>query len=150
MDEQDVVAWISALPGIEIVDDQGDHYFFADPTQPANNRLPFATVMTADRYDQFSGLDRPGVYRLNIGVRPATYRALFGPTPFPQDPAASGHDFTALDTVMPHPVYGSMFWLCVLNPSAETFTDVQPLLEEAREVALERAQRARPRQEANG
>jgi hypothetical protein len=143
MDEQAVVAWISALPGIEIVEDQGDHYFFADPTQPADNRLPFATVMTADRYDQFSELDRPGVYRLNIGVSPATYRARFGPEPFPRDAAESGHDFAALDTVMPHPVYGSMFWLCVLNPSEETFARVQPLLEEAREAALERARRAR-------
>jgi hypothetical protein len=143
MDEQAVVAWISALPGIEIVEDQGDHYFFADPTQPAHNRLPFATVMTADRYDQFSNLDRPGVYRLNVGVSPATYRARFGPEPFPKDPAASSHDFAALDTIMPHPVYGAMFWLCVLNPSEATFAEVQPLLEEARALALERARRAR-------
>ena len=143
MDEQAVIAWISALPGIEVVEDKGDHYFFADPTQPADNRLPFATVMTADRNDQFSHLDRPGVYRLNIGVHPATCRARFGPAPFPQDPAESGHDFAALDTVMPHPIYGTMFWLCVLNPSAATFASVQPLIEEARAVALERAQRAR-------
>ena len=143
MDEQVVIAWISALPGIEIVEDQGDHYFFADPTQPANNRLPFATLMTGDRYDDFSRLDRPGVYRLNIGVSPATYRARFGPQSFPQDPAESGYDFAVLDTVMPHPVYGSMFWLCVLNPSEETFAGVQPLVEEARQVAWERAQRAR-------
>lgn len=143
MDEHEVIAWISALPGIEVMEDQGDHYFFADPTQPVDHRLPFATVMTADRYDQFSQLDRPGVYRLNIGAPPATYRARFGPEGFPADAAESGHDFAALDTVMPHPVYGSMFWLCVLNPSAATFAEMQPLLEEARVVALERAQRAR-------
>ena len=143
MDELAVIAWIGALPGIEIVEDQGDRYFFADPTQPANNRLPFATVMTADRYDQFSNLDRPGTYWLNIGVGPSTFRAFFGPEPFPKDPAESGYDFTALDTVMPHPVYGSMFWLCVLNPSADTFLVLQPFLEEAREVALDRAHRSR-------
>jgi hypothetical protein len=142
MDEQTVVAWISALPGIEVVEDQGDHYFFADPTQPAHNRLPFATVMTADRYDQFSHLDRPGVYRLNIGVSPATYRARFGAEPFPRDPAESSYDFIALDTIVPHPVYGSMFWLSVLNPSEETFASVQPLIEEARQLALQRAGRA--------
>ncbi len=142
MDEQAVIAWINALPGIEVVEDKGDHYFFADPTQPPDNRLPFATVMTTDRYDQFSHLDRPGVYRLNIGVSPTTYRARFGPEPFPADPAESGHDFAALDTVMPHPVYGKMFWLCVLNPSAATFASVQPLIEEARTVALNRARPA--------
>ena len=32
-----------------------------------------------------------------------------------------GHDFTALDRIMPHPVYGKMYWVCVLNPSDETF-----------------------------
>ena len=142
MDEKVVIDWISGLPGIEVVEDKGDHYFFADPTQPANNRLPFATVMTADRYDHFSHLDRPGVSRLNIGVSPSTYRARFGPEQFSQDPAESGHDFAALHTVMRHPVYGTMFWLCVLIPSAATFTSVQPLIEEARTVALERAQRA--------
>jgi len=142
MDEQTVVAWISALPGIEVVEDQGDHYFFADPTQPAHNRLPFATVMTADSYDQFSHLDRPGVYRLNIGVSPATCRVHFGAEPFPRDPAESGYDFTALDSIVPHPVYGSMFWLSVLNPSEETFASVQPLIEEARQLALQRAGRA--------
>ncbi len=142
MDEQAVVAWISALAGIEVVEDQGDHYFFAGSTQPANNRLPFATVMTADRYDQYSRLDREGVYRLNIGVSPPTYRARFGPEPFPTDAAEGGHDFAALDTIMPHPVYSSMFWLCVLNPGEATFAEVQPLLEEARRVALERARRA--------
>ncbi|MCA9878995.1 MAG: hypothetical protein KC442_14485 [Thermomicrobiales bacterium] len=144
MDQQAVITWISALPGIEIVATEGDAYFFADPSQPAANRLPFATVMTSDRYDQFSQLDRPGVYRLNLGVSPATFRGRFGPTPFPADPTASGHDFAALDTIMPHPVYGSMFWLCVLNPSDTTFTELQPLLEEARQVALTRARRASP------
>jgi hypothetical protein len=34
-------------------------------------------------------------------------------------------DFTALDQIMPHPVYGQMFWVCVLNPSPETFEAVQ-------------------------
>jgi hypothetical protein len=150
MDEQAVIAWISALPGIEVVEDKGDHYFFVDPTQPADNRLPFATVMTADRYDQFSHLDRSGVYRLNIGVSPVTYRARFGPAPFPKDPSESGYDFAALDTIMPHPVYGSMFWLCVLNPSEETFARLQPLIGEAREVALGRAERARPKPETIG
>jgi len=33
---------------------------------------------------------------------------------------------TALDQLMPHPVYGRMFWVCVLNPSDVTFQKVQP------------------------
>ena len=38
---------------------------------------------------------------------------------------------------MPHPVYGRMYWVCVLNPSDETFaTKVQPLLAEAYDMAV--------------
>ena len=37
---------------------------------------------------------------------------------------------------MPHPVYGWMSWVCVLNPSAETFKTMQPLLAEAYDLAV--------------
>jgi hypothetical protein len=50
---------------------------------------------------------------------------------------SSDYDFTALDQVMPHPVYGRQYWVCVLNPSDETFeTKVRPLLAEAYEMAV--------------
>jgi hypothetical protein len=33
---------------------------------------------------------------------------------------------------MPHPVYGKMYWVCILNPGPETFQSVvRPLLAEA-------------------
>lgn len=35
------------------------------------------------------------------------------------------YDFTALDTLMPHPVYGSLWWVCVLNPGPKSFETVQ-------------------------
>jgi hypothetical protein len=54
----------------------------------------------------------------------------------------SGYDFTALDQVMPHPIYGRMYWVCVLNPRDETFeTKVQPLLVEAYELAVSKYKR---------
>src|SRR4029078_5344547 len=95
--------------------------------------------------DHFSDLNRPSVFRLNIGIGKETFRSLFGKPSLPaeRDSAengsenASGYDFTALDHVMPHPVYGRMYWVCVLNPSNETFeTKVQPLLAEAYERAV--------------
>jgi len=43
---------------------------------------------------------------------------------------------------MPHPVYGKMYWVCVLNPSAETFETVKGLLAEAYEAGM----RQRPKQ----
>lgn len=58
------------------------------------------------------------------------------------DDPSSDYDFTALDRVMPHPVYGRMYWVCVLNPSDETLeTKVSPLLTEAYELAVSKYNR---------
>ena len=137
MDESSVVKYITdTFRGVELVAADGNYFFFYDPdgtTQP-DHRFPFVTLVTNDKYDQASRLDRPGVFRLNIGVSKATYQTLFGaqPTrPGAAGVAETGHDFTALDQIMPHPVYGSMFWICVLTPSDVTFEKIRPLLAEA-------------------
>jgi predicted DNA-binding protein (MmcQ/YjbR family) len=61
-----------------------------------------------------------------------TFRALFGE----QTPA--GIDFTALDRLMPHPVYAKMYWVSVINPSDKTVETVKPLIAEARSLAAAR------------
>jgi hypothetical protein len=132
--------------GLDVVEAAGDVYFFPDPdgTSDPAHRLPFATIVTSDAYDQFSNLDRPSVFRLNMGLSRDTFRSLF-----PSDSHSIAEDqidrpdFTALDQLMPHPVYGNMFWLCVLSPSDSTFAKVRPLLAEAYAVALTRHQRSR-------
>ena len=48
------------------------------------------------------------------------------------------YDFTLLDQVLPHPVYGKLYWVCVLNPSDTTFEAMRPLLAEAYELAVGR------------
>lgn len=99
--------------------------------------FPFATILNKDDpYDTFSNLDRPGVYRLNVGVGKATFTALFG-SPLAED-AYADVDFTALDTLMPHPVYHKQRWVSVLNPSAATFETLKPLLAEAYAIAKHR------------
>ncbi|HYL08151.1 MAG TPA: DUF6194 family protein [Candidatus Udaeobacter sp.] len=112
----------------------GDTFFIYDPQRnlEGTGRFPFATIVTKDYgdFDNASKLDRPGVFRLNIGVSKATYRQMF--------PQNGGHDFTALDTPMPHPVYGPQHWVCVLNPSDVTFQSLEPLLAEAYEIAVKR------------
>ena len=32
---------------------------------------------------------------------------------------------------MPHPLYAPMHWVCILNPSQESFQSIGPLLKEA-------------------
>ena len=69
-----------------------------------------------------------------VGVSRQTFQGLFGETATSADaaePAGDGHGFAALDTILPHPVYGSMFWVCVLNPRDQTFEIVKSLLAEA-------------------
>jgi hypothetical protein len=105
----------------------------------ADRQMPFATLVTNDLYDQVSDLNRPGVLRLNVGVGKETYRSLFGNDIEHAD--GGGHDFTMLDRIMPHPVYGRMHWLCVLSPGAATFKRVKALLAEAYGLAANRSAR---------
>ncbi len=126
--------------GVEAMDANGDTFFFAGP----DRRMPFATLVRSNFNDAASDLDRPGVFRLNIGVSRATYQSLFGLDPARAGPdgiVETGHDFTALDRIMPHPVYAPQFWVCVLNPGAETWETVRSLLTEAHDRA---ARRQRP------
>ena len=137
-----------AFEGVEALEANGDTFFLAGD-QPADQRLPFATLVTSDAHDRASDLDRPGVFRLNIGISRESYEARFGPPPpgpITAEPVDTGHDYTALDVVMPHPIYASLNWVCVLNPSAATFEAVRPLLDEAYGIALAR----RGRREARG
>ena len=137
MDETSITQYITdTFSGVDVVVADGNMFFMYDP----DGMFPMATLMTNDINDQASNLDRPGVFRLNIGIGKQTYHALLGSPP--ARPGASGivetgHDFTALDQLMPHPVYANMYWVCVLNPSAATFqTVVQPLLAEAYDLSV--------------
>ena len=116
----------------------GDSFFIYDPDRnlPETRRFPFATIVTKDYgdFDNASQLNRPGVFRLNIGVSKETFATLFG--------IEGEHDFTKLDRLMPHPVYGRNHWVCVLNPSDSTVDAISPLLKEAHEIAVQRAARS--------
>ncbi|MES2793618.1 MAG: DUF6194 family protein [Planctomycetota bacterium] len=143
LDETATTQYITeTFDGVDVLVAAGYSFFFYDPGQklPAERRFPFATLAASDNeYDTVSNLDRPSVFRLNIGVSKETYRELFGPQP----PAAgasgiveTGHDFTTLDQILPHPVYAPQSWICVLSPSAATFDKVRLLLDEAYALAV--------------
>src|SRR3954467_6728975 len=141
MEQEAIIKYIrDTFDGLDVVEASGDVYFFADPdgTSDPTRRLPFATIVTSDAYDQFSNLNRPSVYRLNVGLSRETFRTLFPSSSLDQNDQTHQVDFTVLDQVMPPPVYGNMFWFCMLNPSAFTFAKVRPLLAEAYALALSR------------
>lgn len=129
MDQESVRTAIESMDGVAVDEAMDALFFFYDPdgTNPANRMYPFATIVTTDAHDQASDLERPGVYRLNIGVGRDTFRSLF-----PED---AEQDYTAFDTLLPHPMYAAQSWICVLNPSHETFDRLRPMLAEAHERA---------------
>lgn len=153
MNESEISQYITGtFEGVDVVTDSDNSFFFYNPesTIPPDHRFPFVTLVTNDLYDQFSHLNRPSVFRLNIGIGKQTFRSLFGEPSLPSDrdsAAVSGenessYDFTALDQIMPHPVYGRMFWACVLNPGEKTFeTNVRQLLAEAYDLAVSKQKR---------
>jgi hypothetical protein len=139
MDETSIRRYITeTFADVDVIDASGASFFFYDP----DHMFPFATLVTNDDHDQASNLNRPSVFRLNIGVSKQTFQSLFGSGPAPSgEGAEGGHDFTALDRIMPHPVYGKMYWICVLNPSTETFKRMQTLLAEAYDLAVRKRAR---------
>lgn len=139
IDEKFITKYITeTFAGVETAETAGDTFFIGD----AEGQIPFATIVRSDNYDQFSDLEREGVFRLNIGIGKETYRKLFGADRHDRDEDDAEHyDYTALDVIMPHPVYGRMRWVCVLNPTEETFQTIKNLLAEACEISIKRRAR---------
>lgn len=132
MTETSITHYITdSFPRVETSDNYGYKFFYYG----ADRMRPFASLATADYdYDRFSNLDRPGVFRLNIGIRKATFQTLFGTDRVD----LSDYDFTQLDRIMPHPEYAAQFFVCVLNPGEATLQIVQELLAEAHDLAMGR------------
>lgn len=144
MNVEEVVSRIAEhFKEVDVLESDGTYFlFYQPPNAPQNDRMmPFVTVVTNDNNDPFSNLLRSGAYRLNIGIRHKSYQSLFGqqPKPLPDGSLALDNDFTIFDTLMPHPVYAHMSWVCMLNPSESNFEKTMPLLEEAFEIAKKRS-----------
>ncbi len=132
MDETSMLEYIStSLPRVETTTAYGYIFFF----YRSERKFPFATMISSDQeYDRYSNLDRPGVYRLNIGVSKRTFESLFGTGELD----LKSYDFTALDVIMPHPEYAQYHFVCVLSPGDKTLAQVRVLLAEAYDIAVRR------------
>ena len=124
----------STFADVETAVDLGYTFFFYRD----DHMHAFATIAsTGNEYEKISNLDRPGVYRLNIGVSRDTFQAMFGKGKID----VGAYDFTALDILMPHPDYSSQHFLCVLSPSEATFERIRPLVAEAYNIAMKKYKR---------
>lgn len=116
---------VDNFAGTDVMEADGNLFFVHDPDRdlPDVRRRPWATIVTWDHpSDATSNLDRTGVFRLSIGVAKAEFRELF--------PVDGEHDASVCDVLVPHPVYGSQYWVCVLNPDT-TWPTVAGMLERA-------------------
>ena len=108
---------------------------FYNPSMKLPNGVYFCTLKDNNGADdKASELDRDGVFRLSIGISQKSYEKYFGSKPKRPPKGGiidTGHDFTALDELAPHAIYGWMTWVQVLNPSASTFEGLLLLIAEA-------------------
>lgn len=132
----------NTLPGVSPKASWGETSLFYNPGNVLPNGVYFCTIKQQDgANDKAAKLDREGVFRLAVGLSPQTYVRLFGPKP--ARPAkggivATGHDFTKLNELMPHPIYAWMGWAQILNPSRDRFDRLFPLIEEAHQGAVKK------------
>lgn len=68
-----------------------------------------------------------------------TYKNIFGEQP--KRPAKGcivevDHDLIKTNTLIPHPIYAWMSWVCILSPSQEKFEEIYPLIIEAHSNAI--------------
>lgn len=130
------------LKGTVLVSSWGERGIFYNPEGKLKRGIYILTVKDKDgENDKASNLDRGGIYRVNLGLRKGTFTELFGAAP--KRPEKGGvvdmdFDFTAIDKLLPHPVYAWMSWICVLNPTVQTFEVLRPLIDEAYEYAKEK------------
>ncbi|MFD6198749.1 DUF6194 family protein [Mycobacteriaceae bacterium NPDC060252] len=125
MDEGAVIEYIvMTFPDLQHEVVQGNWFFF----RGSERQMPVITLMSNEVFDTYSDLDRPSVYRLNIGVSGDTFAKVVAGG----DDESSEADYTEFDRVLPHPEYGGAKWVCVVNPGEDTFGEVvRPLLTEA-------------------
>lgn len=133
--EEIVAKIVNEFDGVIPKSTWGETSLFYNPGKILPNGVYFCTIKEKNGdNDKASELDRPGVFRLSIGISNTTYEKRFGTKP--KRPAKgciinTGHDFSLVDELMPHPVYGWMSWVQVLSPKQSTFGDLMPLINEA-------------------
>ena len=123
---------LEEFEGVNCVNSWGESSFFYN----LNDRLPrgtyFCTLKEKDGdNDKGSDINRVDVYRFNFGLPEKQFVELFGEKPKRPEKGQTIEgpwDFTALNILMPHPIYGWMGWVAILNPTHESFSRIKPLL----------------------
>ena len=153
MSMDEIIGLVRSLPGSLVVEPAtgdgtpelawGDTFFYYAPdgVMPTNVQ-PYATIVTKDYPDDTASRLGDGRWRVNIHVDRATFLDTTGESP--RDPG-SHWDHAAEDVLMPHPVYGALGWLAVVDPGPATSATLERLLRGAHDAARARHERRESR-----
>lgn len=122
------------FPGSQVLEHEGDYFYYADKSLVGSSTVkPFATLVTKDNeYDNASKLDREGVFRFNLGLNKPDFDSLISVQAPSRDFGSylqTDIDFTTQDQIIPHPIYGTVNRISVLNPSEEMINKLKPYIE---------------------
>lgn len=141
MTPQEIISHIeNTFEGVKPKASWGETSLFYNPDNLLPNGVYFCTIKEKNgENDKASDLDREGIFRISIGIGKNRFEDTFGDRP--KRPAkgciiATDHDFTKTNEVMPHPIYGWMSWIQILNPSRDKYNELIPLLKEAHANAV--------------
>jgi hypothetical protein len=152
MSMEQILSAVSALDGVLILAPQagsefpelawGDAFFYYAPDgQVPQNVQPYGTIVTKDYPDDTeSRLDEEGRWRVNIHVDRSTFVRLTGEAP---RHLTRPRDFAAADQINPHPVFGALGWVAIVNPGERTLSTAIELLRDAHQAARLRFERRR-------
>jgi hypothetical protein len=150
MSTDDISVYLmQTFPGLNVVDAWGEKSFFYNPEGLLKRGIYFCTIKEKDgANDKASNLTRTNFFRVNFGISKETFVGLFHTVP--KRPAQGGviigsYDFTALDILTPHPVYGWMAWVSILNPSQDSLSSLQDLLVESYQLACKKYHKKKKR-----
>jgi len=147
MSMEQIIATVRGLDGALVVSPApggdapelawGDSFFYYAPDgRMPQNVQPFGTIVTKNYPgDTSSDLDPPDRWRVNVHVDRATFQAVTGEEP---RNLSRPRDYATTDVVLPHPVYGSLGWIAVVNPGDQTHEAVVELLRAAHDAARAR------------
>lgn len=121
--------------GIVQVNAWGETSLFYNPDGLLKRGTYFVTFKEKDgENDAASALNRAEVqYRMNFKIGKDTYLSRFNEPSLPTRPGkgkfiahVSGRDYNpmVLDDLIPHPVYGWMGWVSIINPSERSVNEI--------------------------
>lgn len=118
----------------------GDTFAYCRRPDGSIPQMPFVTIVTKDYkgFDEESQLNRGGLFRLNMELGRQQFEQTFGFRPDLCDGNRARFDFTAINTLFPHPVYGKSSWACIINPDEDSRSLVESCLASAFRLAYSR------------